>query len=89
LKEAFFLLAASCLLIGSCKDGGELPKDGVRAVEIVLEDVTVRQYDGQKQRFVFEARKLKLDEETEVLEAPEGVRGRIEAGAFSMERNDK
>jgi hypothetical protein len=89
LKEAFYLLAASCLLIGSCKGGGESPKPGGRAVEIVLEDVTVRQYDGQKQRFAFEAKKLKLDEETGVLEAPEGVRGRIEAGAFGKERNDK
>lgn len=89
MKEAIFLLAASCLLIGSCKGGGDLPKDGGRAVEIVFEDVTVRQYDGQKQRFAFEAKKLKLDEETEVLEAREGVRGRIEAGAFGKGRNDK
>ncbi len=89
MKEVFYLLAACCLLIGSCKGGGQPPKDGGRAVEIVLEDVTIRQYDGQKQRFAFEAKKLKLDEETGVLEAPEGVRGRIEAGAFRKERNDK
>lgn len=89
MKEAFLLLAASCLLIGSCKDYKELPKNGGRVVEIVLEDATIRQYDGQKQRFAFEAKKLKLDEETGVLEAPEGVRGRIEAGAFRKERKDK
>jgi hypothetical protein len=96
LKEAIYLglpwgaslLAASCLLFGSCKGIEEPPKDGGRAVEIVLEDVTVRQYDGQSQRFAFEAKKLKLDEETGVLEAPEGVRGRIGAGVFGEERND-
>ena len=89
MKQAFFLLAASCLLFGSCTGGVEPPKDGRRAVEIVLQDVTVRQYHGQERRFTFEARKLKLDEETEVLEAPEGVRGSIQAGAFSAERNQK
>ena len=80
------LLVMSCLLIGSCDDGEKPSKDGGRAVEIVLENVTVRQYDGQKQRFEFETRKLKLDEETEVLEAPGGVSGRIQAGAFGEER---
>lgn len=80
------LLWLSCLLIGSCKEGEKSSADGGRAVEIVLEDVTVRQYDGQKQRFEFDAVKLKLDEETEVLEAPEGVSGSIQAGAFAEER---
>jgi hypothetical protein len=80
------LLVLSCLLIGSCKDGERSSPDGGRAVEIVLEDVTVRQYDGQKLRFEFATRKLKLDEETEVLEAPEGVSGSIQAGAFGEER---
>jgi hypothetical protein len=89
VKDTVFLLAASCLLIGSCKGGGDLPQDGGRAVEIVLQDVTVRQYSGPNQRFLFETKKLRLDEETGVLEAPEGVRGRIEAGAFGEERNDK
>lgn len=83
------LLMVSCLLIGSCKDGARVPGDGGRAVEIVLEGVTVRQYDGQKPRFMFETKKLKLDQETEVLEAPEGVSGSIQAGAFSDERTSK
>jgi hypothetical protein len=80
---------ASCLLFGSCK-GGEKSSEGKgRAVEIVLEDVTVRQYDRQEQRFVFKAKKLKLDQEAEVLEAPEGVAGSIQEGAFSEERKPK
>ena len=87
--RAVRLLMASCLLLGSCKGGTASPKDGGRAVEIVLEDVTVRQYHRQQRRFVFEARKLKLDQETEILEAPEGVSGSIQAGAFSEERNPK
>ena len=86
MKTAFFLLMSVCLLVASCKDGGKSSPDGGRAVEIVLQDVTVRQYDGQKQRFEFETKKLKLDEETEVLEAPEGVSGSIQAGAFGEER---
>ena len=80
------LLAFSCLLIGSCKDGEKSSPDAGRAVEIVLQDVTVRQYHGETQRFEFETKKLELDEETEVLEAPEGVSGRIQAGAFGEER---
>jgi hypothetical protein len=60
-----------------------------RAVEVVLEDVTVRQYQSGKQRFEFEAKKLKLDQETEVLEAPEGVSGSIKAEAFPEERKPK
>jgi hypothetical protein len=87
--RAVLLLMASCLLFGSCEDGAPLPKDDGRAVEIVLEDVAVRQYQGGKQRFVFEAKKLKFDQETEVLEAPEGVSGSIRAGAFSEERKPK
>jgi hypothetical protein len=86
VKTAILLLAASCLLIGSCKGDVPSPKDDGRAVEIVLEDVTVRQYQGGNQRFEFEAKKLKLDQETEVLEAPEGVSGSIQAGAFPGER---
>jgi hypothetical protein len=89
LKAAFFLLAAGCLLVGSCERGGEPPQEGGRTVEIVLKDVTVRQYGGEKQRFEFEARRLKLDEETEVLEAPQGVRGRIEAEAFHEEGDEQ
>jgi hypothetical protein len=89
VKAAFVLLMASCLLIGSCEDGAEPPRDGGRAVEIVLEDVTVRQYQGGKQRFEFETKKLKLDQETEVLEASEGVSGSIQSGAFSKERDRK
>jgi len=81
------LLTASCLLIASCKGGAKLPGDGGRAVEIVLEDVTVRQYQGGNQRFEFEAKKLTLNQETEVLEAFEGVSGSIEAEAFPQERN--
>ena len=85
MKTAFFLLMSGCLL-ASCEDGGKSSADGGRAVEIVLQDVIVRQYDGQQQRFEFETKKLKLDEETEVLEAPEGVSGSIQAGAFGEER---
>jgi hypothetical protein len=80
---------ATCLLIGSCKDDVKSSGGQGQAVEIVLEDVTVRQYDRQKQRFVFKAKKLKLDQETEVLEAPEGVAGSIQAGAFPEERKPK
>ena len=87
--RAVLLLMVSCLLFGSCKGGAASPKDDGRAVEIVLEDVTVRQYQGRNQRFVFEARKLKLDQETEVLEAPEGVSGSIQAEAFPKEGKPK
>jgi hypothetical protein len=87
--KAALLLLSSCLLVVSCKGGAEAPGDGGRAVEIVLEGVTVRQYDGQQQRFTFEARKLLLEEETGVLQAPEGVSGSIQAGAFGGERNHK
>lgn len=83
------LIMACCLLIGSCKDNQKASGGQGRAVEIVLQDVTVRQYDGPKERLVFETRKLKLDEEAEVLEAPEGVSGSIRAGAFGEERKNK
>lgn len=89
MKAAMFLLATGCLLIGSCKGAGEPPGENGRAVEIVLQDVTVRQYSRQKQRFEFEAPRLRLDQEAEVIEAPAGVRGRIEAGAFSKKVDDK
>ncbi len=82
MKAVFFLLAAGCLLCGSCAGGEEPGQGDGRAVEIVLESVTVRQYRHQKRRFEFEARKLELDEETGVLQAPQGVWGRIEAEAF-------
>jgi hypothetical protein len=87
--RAVLLLMANCLLIGSCKDDAVSSNGGRRAVEIVLEDVAVRQYQGGNQRFVFEAKRLKFDQETEVLEAPEGVSGSIQAGAFSEERKPK
>jgi hypothetical protein len=82
LKAVFLLLASGCLLCGSCAGGEESSQAGGRAVEIVLESVTVRQYRRQMRRFEFEARKLELDEETGVLKAPQGVWGRIEAEAF-------
>jgi hypothetical protein len=87
--KTVLLIVACCLLISSCKDGARSSGVQGRAVEIVLKDVTVRQYAGQKERFVFETRKLKLDEEAEVLEAPEGVAGSIRAGAFGKERKPK
>lgn len=84
--RAVLLLTASCLLIASCNGDAVSPGNQGRAVEIVLQDVTVRQYQGGNQRFVFEAKKLRLDRETEVLEAPEGVSGSIQAEAFEKER---
>lgn len=90
MKAAGLFLAASCLLFCSCKGGSSGPvQDGGRAVQIVLEDVTVRQYRHRELRFSFQARKLVLDEEAEVLEASAGIQGRIEAGAFPHKEEEK
>jgi hypothetical protein len=86
LKKALLILALSLSLVG-CQGPQAKSPDSGRAVEIVLEKVTARQYKNGKQRFEFRAEKLVLDEQTEKLEARQGVSGRLESGMWERRPN--
>ncbi len=86
MKKALLILALSLPLAG-CQGPQAKSPDSGRAVEIVLEKVTARQYKNGKQRFEFRAEKLILDEQAEKLEARLGVSGRLESGMWERRPN--
>jgi hypothetical protein len=77
LKRGLLLLAPLCLL-SACAGPPGSPQNGGDAVQVVLENVRVRQYIQDRLSFEFVAPRVVLDKQNEVIRAPDGVQGKIE-----------
>jgi hypothetical protein len=56
--------------------------DGGGGVQIELKDVKVRRYNTDKLTFEFSAPRVVVEEEMEVVRAPDGARGKFEESSW-------
>ncbi len=77
MNRGLLLLAPLCLLSACARPPGS-SQNGGEAVQVVLENVRVRQYIQDRLSFEFDAPRVVLDKQDGVIRAPDGVRGKIE-----------
>ena len=81
MKWCLLLLALMGLQF-ACGKPMRASRDGGGSVQIELRDVKVRQYNNDRLTFEFSAPRVVVEEELEVVRAPDGARGKFEESSW-------
>jgi hypothetical protein len=82
-SEKWWLILLALLgLQFACGKPMSASRDGGGSVQIELKNVRVRQYNLDRLTFEFSAPRLVVEEEMEVVRAPDGARGKFEESSW-------